>query len=176
MKKIKLLVIFCLFLLFNLAFIKPNYIEWSDTKKLNFSDFKANPPSGNTSKIVELKTVISYEFQQEKGKVPNVTVLNFVDRNASWIKMKSQNVLDLQQIRFDYSELYVRKARKEIKAMTKKGITNKEAYINTISKYASQYEKNQRKRNVALEDQPHLIKLSQKTIKDSLEIYKNFAK
>lgn len=176
MKKIKLLALFTLFISFNLAFIKPNYIEWSPTNKLNFSDFKASPPKGNTPKVVELKTIISYEIQQEKGKVPKVKVLNFVDRNASWIKLKKQTILDIQQIRFDYSELYVRKARKEIEKMTKKGVINKDAYIQTITKYANQFERNQRKRNVALDDQPHLIKLSQKSIKDSLNIFKNYSK
>lgn len=176
MKRAKTLILFSIFITFNLAFIKPNYIEWSSSKKLDFSDFKAKPPAGKTSKVVELKTIISYEIQQEKGKVPKVKVLNFVDRNASWIKLRKQSILDIQQIRFDYSELYVRKARKEIESMTKKGIKSKEAYINTITKYANQFEKNQRKRNIALDDQPHLIKLSQQSIKDSLEIFKNYAK
>src|SRR5690625_2012614 len=96
MKRAKTLILFSIFITFNLAFIKPNYIEWSASKKLDFSDFKAKPPAGKTSKVVELKTIISYEIQQEKGKVPKVKVLNFVDRNASWIKRSEEHTSELQ--------------------------------------------------------------------------------
>lgn len=165
-----------LFAFFSLAFIKPDYLEWSSTKKISYSDFKATPPKNRPAATAEIKTVISYQIQQEKGKVPKMTIINTFDRNASWIQRKNQGVLDLQQIKFDYSELYTRKIRKEMIAMNQKGIKSKEAYINVITKYSNQYERSVRRKNISLDDQPHLIKLAQKNVRDSLQLYHKFTK
>lgn len=169
--------IFLLFLTFTFSFIKPDYLEWDTSRKLSFADFKGSVPKGISSgSAVSLTTIISYETRQEHGKVPQMTILNLVDRNSSWIKVKKQGVLDLQQIKFDYSELYVRKIRKEMQEMNKKKIIDKQKYIAVISKIAAQSEKRQRANQVLLEEQPHLIKIMQDDVRDSLNLYKSFAK
>src|SRR5690606_26822656 len=120
--------------------------------------------------------VISYETQQSQGQVPKVSILNLVDRNASWIKVKNPEILKIQQIKFDYSELYARKIRKEMANMNKKGIKDRQKYIDVISKLAQASEKRQRNNNVLMEDQPHLIKIMKKDIQDSLNLYQEYAK
>ena len=113
--------LFIIFIGFTLSFVKPDYLEWNSSNKLSYSDFKAGVPKGISKNLaVSLTTVISYEVRQEKGKVPQMKILNLVDRNSSWIKIKKQGILDLQQIKFDYSELYARKIRKEMKKMNQK--------------------------------------------------------
>src|SRR5690606_38229606 len=115
----------------------PDYLEWSKDHSLSFADFKGKAPKSMTSeKSVNLTTVISYETQQSQGQVPKVSILNLVDRNASWIKVKNPEILKIQQIKFDYSELYARKIRKEMANMNKKGIKDRQKYIDVISKLA----------------------------------------
>src|SRR5690606_12149611 len=69
----------------NLSFLNPDYLEWSKEKTLNYTDFKANPPSNvGAGKMVNLTTIISYKTEQIPGGIPKVTIMNLVDRNASW--------------------------------------------------------------------------------------------
>lgn len=159
------------------SFLNPDFLEWSKDRTLTFADFKGTIPKGTASaKSVNLTTVISYQTEQTKGQVPKVSILNLIDRNASWIRVKKPEILQLQQIKFDYSELYARKIRKEMVEMNKKGIKEKQKYIDVITKIALASEKRQRSNSVLLEDQPHLIKIMQKNVQDSLNIYKIYAK
>ncbi len=170
--------ILCLLLiLFSFSFLNPDYLEWSTERELTFADFKAKVPKDvSAGSAVNLSTVFSYETQQAKGEIPKITILNLIDRNASWIKVKKPEILAIQQIKFDYAELYARKIRKEMAAMNKKGIKDKQKYLDVIAKIAKNSEKRQRQNNVMLEDQPHLIKIMKKDIKDSLNLYKEYQK
>ncbi|HLV23245.1 MAG TPA: hypothetical protein VKY36_00510 [Moheibacter sp.] len=167
-----------IFMGFSFSFLNPDYLEWSKDRSLSFADFKGTIPknTANTGKSVNLTTVISYEAQQAKGQVPKISILNLVDRKSSWIKVKKQEILQIQQIKFDYSELYARKIRKEMADMNKKGIKDKQKYIDVITKIAQASEKRQKNNNMLLEDQPHLIKIMKKDIQDSLNLYKEYAK
>lgn len=171
------LLIFCILSFIGFGFIGADYLDWSSSKVLSFSDFKAAvPKTASKESVVNLSTLITFETRQVKGKVPSITIYNRVDRTASWIKVKKEEILKIQQIKFDYSELYARKIRKDIAAMNKKGVVEKEKYVAVISKQARLLEKRQRGANVLLEDQPYLIKIMQNDIKDSLNLYKDFAK
>lgn len=176
MKKIPGLVFFMV-IFFSFSFLNPDYLEWSTERELTFADFKAKvPKNAPPGTVVNLSTVISYETQQEKGKVPKITILNLIDRNASWMKVKKPEILAIQQIKFDYAELYARKIRKEMADMNKKGIKDKQKYLEVIAKIARNSEKRQKQNNILLEDQPHLIKIMKKDIGDSLNFYKAYAK
>ncbi len=167
----------CVFAILNVSFLNPDYLEWSHERSLKFEDFKANiPKTASTNSAVNLSTVLSYQTKQTKGEVPHITVLNLIDRNTSWIKVKKTEILELQQIKFDYAELYARKMRKEMKTMNKNGVKEKQKYIDVISKISKQLDKRQRLNNVLLEDQPHLIKIMKKDISDSLNLYKEYKK
>ncbi len=174
----KLPELLCLLLIvFSFSFLNPDYLEWSTERELTFADFKAKvPKNASAGTAVSLSTVFSYETQQTKGEVPKITILNLIDRNASWIKVKKPEILAIQQIKFDYAELYARKIRKEMAAMNKKGIKDKQKYLDLIAKIAQTSEKRQRQNNILLEDQPHLIKIMKKDISDSLNLYKEYKK
>lgn len=170
-------LVFLVVIFFSFSFLNPDYLEWSTERELTYADFKGKIPNNvATGTAVNLSTVFSYETQQAKGEIPKITILNLIDRNASWIKVKKPEVLALQQLKFDYAELYARKIRKEMAAMNKKGIKDKQKYLDVIAKIAKNSEKRQRGNNVLLEDQPHLIKIMKKDIEDSLHLYKEFKK
>lgn len=159
---------------FCFGFLNPDYLEWSSSKKLSLNDFKGKVPA-NASSSVSLATIITYESRQVPGNPPQMTILNLIDRNNSWIKDKNQEVVDLQQIKFDRSELNVRMIRKTMAEMNKKGVVDKEKYISVVTKKVQEFNRKQNN-SVFLEAQPHLIKIMQKDIRDSLEIYKAYAK
>jgi|SRR5690554_267608 len=174
---IQKILTFTLFLFIGFSFHNQDFLEWSAERKLSFNDFKGKIPTniGNQQKA-SITTVITYQSRQEKGKVPEMTILNFVDRNRSWTNVKKPEILQIQQIRFDYSELYARKIRKKMNEMNQKGITDKQKYIDEIAAMVGVSEKIQKRNSLLLEDQPHLIKIMQKDIRDSLKIYQGFAK
>ena len=177
MKKLPSALLLLVFIFFSFSFFSPDYLEWSSERNLTFADFKGSAPkSASTGSAVNLSTVFSYQTQHVQGEVPKITILNYIDRNSSWIKVKKPEVLELQQIKFDYAELYARKIRKEMALMNKKGIKDKQKYLDVIAKIAKSSEKRQRANNVLLEDQPHLIKIIKKDISDSLSLYKEFKK
>ena len=156
---------------------KNDYIQWSSTTSLTFADFKGKIPPGTSPKsAVNSSIAISYQISQVPGEVPNVVIFNVFDRNTSWIQVKTNEILDLQQINFDYSELYARKIRKGIKEMNQKKITDKQKYIQKISEVAGKLSKIKNNNNILLHDQPHLIKLMKKDISDSLKLYSDFTK
>lgn len=166
-----------IFALFSFSFLNQDYLEWSETKKLSFDDFKGKvPKDAAKSQKVNMTTVIAYEIRQEQAKPPQMKIMNFVDRNASWTTVKKPEILQIQQIKFDYSELYARKIRKKMLDMNKKNIKDKQKYLDEIAKMVRISEKRQRDNSAILEDQPHLIKIMQKDISDSLNLYKNFKK
>lgn len=163
--------------LFNFSFFNQDLLEWSESKKLSFADFKGKIPAGAAkAQKVNMTTIIAYEIREEKGKAPQMKIMNFVDRGASWTTVKKPEILQIQQIKFDYSELYARKIRKKMLDMNKKNIKEKQKYLDEIGKMVRISEKRQRESSSLLNDQPHLIKIMQKDISDSLNLYKNFKK
>lgn len=154
--------------------LNPDYLEWSTTP-LKFSDFKGTPPK-NSASPVNLSTMISFQTKQVKGSPPEITIYNRMDRNASWINSKKEAILKIQQIHFNTSELYARKIRKEMKKMNEKKVLEKDKYTAAIKKHTSTLHKIQKSKKVLLEDQPNLINLWDKQIKDSLNLFKAYAK
>ncbi len=155
--------------------IDSDYLEWSEDNPLQFSDFKGVVPAGTSGKV-NLSTIISYQTKQIQGSPPEITIYNRMDRNNSWIAVQKQEVLHIQQIHFNTSELYARKIRKEIKKMNDNKVVEKEKYAEMIKKHTSTLHKIQKSKKMLLEDQPYLIKLNEKEITDSLNLYKDFTK
>jgi len=154
-----------------------DYLDWMPNRSLSFGDFRGNIPADVSSKSAVSSSIsLSYQITQIPGKTPEIIIFNRFDRNASWIQLKTQEILDLQQIYFDYSELYARKIRKEIKIMNQKNITDKQKYINLITQIAGKLSKVRSKENAMLYDQPHLIKIMKKDISDSLKLYADYLK
>lgn len=166
-----LCIISVLFYSFNLD---PDYLEWSEAP-LKFSDFKGTAPK-NSASPVNLATMISFQTRQVQGSPPEITIFNRMDRNSSWMSKQKEDILRIQQIHFNTSELYARKIRKEMKKMNDSKITEKEKYSDVIKKYTKTLHNIQKSKKVLLEDQPNLIKLWDKQIRDSLNMFKSYAK
>lgn len=154
--------------------LNPDYLEWSTTP-LKFSDFKGTPPKNSISPV-NFSTMISFQSRQVQGTPPEMSIYNRMDRDASWINSKKEEILQIQQIHFNTSELYARKIRKEMKRMNDAKIIEKDKYTEVIKKYTSTLHKIQKSKKVLLEDQPNLINLWDKQIKDSLTLFKSFTK
>lgn len=164
------------FLVFGFSFTEPDYIEWSPNRTLSFSDFKGPVPQHiSSNSAVNLATVLTYEIRQEPGKPPQVIIRNLVNRNESWMKAKNREVLALQQIKFDRTELSARKIRKKMTEMKEQGVVDKQKYIDTVTKLSNQYTREMRRHNVLMDDQADLIKLMQSSIQDSLNMYSAYA-
>lgn len=170
-------ILFSFFVFASFSFLNQDYLEWSETKKISFDDFKGKPPKniGKDQKI-NMTTVMAYEIKQEPGKPPHMKVLNYLDKGASWTLIKKPEILEIQQVKFDYSELYARKIRKKVQDMNKKNIKDKQKYLDEFTKLVRTSEKRQKEYTILLADQPHLIKIMKKDISDSLNMYKNFKK
>lgn len=165
-----------LFLGFSFAFTEPDYMEWSPKRMLSFSDFKGEvPPHVSSNSAVNLATVLTYEIRQEAGKPPQVTIRNLVDRTSSWMKEQNKEILALQQIKFDRTELTARKIRKKMEEMKIQGITDKEKYITVVSRMSDESTREMRKHNVLMDEQIHLIELMKISIQDSLNLYAAYA-
>lgn len=161
----------------SLSFLNRDLLEWSAESRLGFDDFKGAVPANiGNQQGANISTIISYRSSQEQGKTPDMTILNFMDKDASWMSIRKPEILKIMQIRFDYSELYARKIRKKMLEMNKSGIVDKQKYIDEIGKLAKISEKRQREASLLLSDQEELIKIMQKDIADSLNLYKNFEK
>lgn len=164
----------CSVVFFSFGF-NPDYLEWSAKTPLQFSDFKAKVPKDAAGKV-NLSTMISFQTRQVQGQPPEITIYNRVDRDASWIAIKKQQILDIQQIHFNTSELYARKIRKEMIRMNKAKIIDKEKYAAAIKSQTSKLHKIHKSKKILLEDQPHLIKIWDQQIKDSLDLFQDYAK
>jgi len=158
------------------SFLAPDYFEWSKEKKLSFADFKGTAPKKAGKDAVNLALLTNYKISQVKNKVPEITVYNYVDREQSWIKVKKQEILEIQQIKFDYAELQIRKIRKVLKEMNQKGIKDKNAYVDKLTQMANQAKKKSYSNFVLMEDQPHFIAMMKKEVSDSLKMYEAYAK
>lgn len=165
--------------IFSIAFysfnIDPDYLDWSADASLTFADFKGTPPAGSDNPV-NLSTVLTYQTRQVAGQPPEIIIFNRMDRNNSWISVRKEEILRIQQIHFNISEVYARKIRKEIKKLAEAKVTEKEKYVNVIKKYSSELTKVKGSKKILLEDQPTLTKIWEKEINDSLNLYKDFAK
>lgn len=162
-------------LMISSVLLSQEYVEWKPNYKLTFSDFKGQVPTKNAGNV-NLATTISFQTTQVNGKVKDFVIYNRFDKSKSWIKSKKQSILDLQQVHFDLSELYARKIRKEVEGLKAKKVGEKEKYVEIVNKYTQKLHQYRQSKNILLEDQPHLIQVLQKEIKDSLEIYKAYQK
>lgn len=170
MKK-KLLLLFLIG--FSAHVFPQDYLEWDAKRKLTFSDFKAPVPKNNIENV-RLSTKISFQTKKVNGKVVDFKIFNQLDRNDSWIKTKQQEIIDIQQIHFNLSELYARKIRKDVQILLENKEENKEKYVEIVKKHTQNLNKLTQSKSILIEDQPHLINIWEKEISDSLNLYNNF--
>ncbi|RLZ09165.1 hypothetical protein [Faecalibacter macacae] len=150
-------------------------IDWSENRKLTFSDFKAKP---KTSKGVEgeLSTKITWTVREETGKLPEYKIYNKMNPYESWVSIKHEELLKEYQFLWNLSELYTRKTRKEIEALKFKKVKNKEQYKSIIVKNVQKFQTERQKFKGTLHNQPDLYKILNNQYQDSLKIYSKYAR
>ncbi len=93
-----------------------NLILWQESKKVAWTDFKATPNASSSYKAFtesEIKTEIA-----AKNNEAHISIKTFFDKNKSWVKDKTDELLAHEQLHFDITELWARKFRQKIKGKT----------------------------------------------------------
>lgn len=170
-------IFFILFSLNSVVFgqLKTNqdYIDWSETP-LTFNYFKVNKLKTKDIKG-DFSTKISWTISQYPGEVPQYKVYNKMNPSLSWMSMHHKELLKEYQFLFDLSELYTRKIRKEISELNQKKVIDKEVYKAVILKHISKLNKQKKKYDGVIYNQPDLYKILNTQYQDSLKIYKQYA-
>ena len=121
------------------TYSSPDYLIWSETRKLTWDDFKGTPIE-NSSLVTEI--VIqnpSLIEQQNLISSPKFEAICFVNRNTSWaIKERvTDNLLKYNQTIFDIYELYTRKLKQSFAYAELNAFNSSEKYkILTEANYA----------------------------------------
>lgn len=107
------------------SFAQSKYqLEWSNSKRIDFDDFKRPYADRNTEKELGagkhwalegyINTGIRFEAEQN-GHLTTYHVFAYMEPNKSWIKDKSDSLTLAHEIaHFDITEVYARKLRKEL--------------------------------------------------------------
>lgn len=92
----------------------PPSIPWHEMRKLSWSDFKAapDPASGNAAMT---NSIINIEFNFDDTSLDYTISCRF-DKNRSWVKVRTEPVLQHEQGHFDIAEIFARKLAREMKA------------------------------------------------------------
>lgn len=91
-----------------------NLILWKEGNKLSWGDFKGKPDA-SSSKKANTSSEISIALQV-KNKVAFVGITTCFNKNNSWVKeIKTDYLLNHEQVHFDITELWARKFREKIK-------------------------------------------------------------
>lgn len=100
--------------LFSIKQSNSSLIDWSNTRRLNWTDFRANPdPSSPNAALTN--TSINIEFGYSKTELTYAIKCRF-DKTKSWVRVKNNLVLGHEQGHFDIAEIHARKLNKELKA------------------------------------------------------------
>jgi hypothetical protein len=112
----KLIGILCIFLLVQ----SEETIDWSETQKLNWGNFKGTP-NYNTDAVAITASGITYGFSMttysnsDKFEFTTEVQAQFYPRKSWYLKEHvNDTVLGHEQLHFDISELFARKFRKRI--------------------------------------------------------------
>ncbi len=101
-------------------------IEWRESYKLVWDDFKA-PPELGSPKGALTGSSIAYDAKSVGSSIECI-VVSYFNRQRSWVQanQKTDYVLSHEQGHFDLYEIYTRKLRKMLseKTFTRKNLTN----------------------------------------------------
>jgi predicted secreted Zn-dependent protease len=104
-----LLVIFTSLL--SVPFSDDNLIDWSVSRKLTWSDFRAKPDPSSANAALTSST-INVEFGYDKNGFKHSITCRF-DKSKSWVRVKNDYILNHEQGHFDLAEAYARELHKE---------------------------------------------------------------
>ncbi|MFT3825469.1 MAG: DUF922 domain-containing protein [Chitinophagaceae bacterium] len=88
-------------------------IEWHPDRKLTWSDFKAVPDPNSTNAALTISSInIEFGYSDQSW---HYSIKCRFDKNRSWMRVKSGQILTHEQGHFDIAELYARKLNKALK-------------------------------------------------------------
>ena len=93
-----------------------NLIMWQESNKIAWTDFKATSNNSSPYKAFtesEIKTEIA-----AKNNEAHISIKTFFDKNKSWVKSKTDELLAHEQLHFDITELWSRKFRQKVSGKT----------------------------------------------------------
>lgn len=90
-----------------------NFIEWSPSRKLSWSDFQGAPdPSSSNAALTH--SGINVEFGYNRSTLTHAIKCRF-NKSLSWGRIKNDYILNHEQGHFDISEGYARMLHKSLK-------------------------------------------------------------
>lgn len=116
-----------------LVFQTEGYLDWNERRKLNWSDFKAEPPVQSAHAALT-NSGINLDLRLE-NKEFNVKVHARFNPDKSWKRRDIENseyLLAHEQLHFDLTELYARKLRKAFLTRRWKENENVNAIFNEL--------------------------------------------
>ncbi len=134
MKKITVIILMFSFLktFSQDALIESTTVEWNEFYKLRWTDFNGSPAetaAGDAGTVVQIKAkpfIVN-------GKV-DYDIRAFFDRQKSWKRDESRELLAHEQLHFDLAELYARKIRQKISELRRAGVDDVKMFNREIEK------------------------------------------
>lgn len=103
-----------------------NQLSWNEFYKLQWDDFEAEPDKTSLGDAATSVSIRAKPFLVKKQvKYDVVAIFN---RNKSWARDRSAELLAHEQLHFDIAELYARKIRKRIRELDHQGVNNIKTY------------------------------------------------
>jgi predicted secreted Zn-dependent protease len=87
-------------------------ISWSDSRKLTWSDYKANP-NPESDAAASTTTVLSIQYKISTDKF-SYTIQSSFSKSKSWGRHKSDYILSHEQGHFDLAEIFARKLHRKM--------------------------------------------------------------
>lgn len=109
---------------------KASNLEWREYRKLSWEDFQGKPgenAAGDAGTSVQIKA----KPYLIKNKV-RYDVSVFFNKDKSWKRDQSPELLAHEQLHFDLAEVFARKIRKKITELNKQDVSNVKAYNQAI--------------------------------------------
>ncbi len=103
-------------------------LEWSATRRLNWSDYKARP-NPNSDAVATTTTVLAVEYNFKNNQFGFIIKSRF-SKTRSWGSHKTDYILSHEQGHFDIAEVFARKLNKNLSEYT----FNKKTYQKDLKK------------------------------------------
>jgi hypothetical protein len=150
-------------------------IDWSASRKLKWSDFRAMPPKNDPAAALS-STSIKIDWGYHSGEF-KYHIRCWFDQNSSWTRTGNDSILIHEQGHFDIAEIYARRlngALKKYSGIPEKIKTDVDAiYKNIMQEYYKRQDQYDRDTNFSREKKEQLIWLGK--ISEYLESLKDLA-
>lgn len=107
-----------------------NELAWNEFYKLQWDDFQGEPDKNSLGDAGTAVAIRAKPFLvRKKVKYDVVAIFN---RGKSWARDPSASLLAHEQLHFDIAELYARKIRQRVSALSDQGVTDIDVYNKAI--------------------------------------------